>query len=77
MQITCMWKNFVKTLKKELDEYYNLYLKSDALLLGDIFKDFRKICLKIYHLHPVKIFSAPGLAREAALEKKSKIRIIN
>ena len=70
-------KKVCKDFEKKLDEYYNLHLKSDTLLLGDLFKDFRKICLKIYHLHPVKFFSTPGLAREAALKKKSKIRIIN
>ena len=30
------------------------------LLLADVFKSFRKMCLKIYHLGPVKFLSAPG-----------------
>ena len=28
----------------------------------DVLENFRKICLKIYYLDPVKLFSAPGLA---------------
>ena len=37
-------------------------IKSDAVLLPDVFEKFRKICLKIYELEPVKFNSAPGLA---------------
>ena len=47
---------------KHLGEYHDLYLKSDTLLLPDAFENFRKMCLKIYHLHPVKFLSVPGLA---------------
>ena len=46
---------------KNLGEYHDLYYKSDTLLLGDVFEKFRKICLKIYELDPVKFISAPGL----------------
>ena len=54
---------------KRLGKYHDFYFKSDTLLLADVFKNFRKMCLKIYHLGPVKILSAPGLVWQAALEK--------
>ena len=61
MQITCMRKKFVKTLKKKnLGEYHDLYLKSDTLLLADVLENLRKMSLKSYHLDPLKFLSAPG-----------------
>ena len=53
-------------------------LKSDTLLFADVFGNFKKICLEIYHLDSVKFLWDPGLTWEAALKKDwSKIRIIN
>ena len=46
---------------KNLGEYHDLYLKSNTLILADLFKTFRKMCLKIYQLDPAKFLSAPGL----------------
>ena len=59
---------------KNLGEYHDLYLKSDTLLLSDGFENFRKTCLKVYHLDPVKFLRAPGLAWQAAL-KKTKVKL--
>ena len=46
---------------KYLDEYRDLYLKSNTLLLADVFKNFRKMYLEIYQLDPAKLLSAAGL----------------
>ena len=54
---------------KNLGEYHDLYLKSDVLLLADVFEKFKKTCLQIYELDPAKFISASGLAWQAALKK--------
>ena len=54
---------------KKLGEYHDLYLKSDTSLSPDVFENFRRMCLKLYHLDPVKFRSAPGLAWQAASNK--------
>ena len=56
-------KGVCKDLKiKHLSEYHDLYLKSDTLLWADVFENFRKISLKIYHLDPAKFLPASVLA---------------
>ena len=55
-----------------------MYLTNDRLPSADVFETFREICLKIYHADPAKLFSAAGLAWQAALKKtEKKVRIIN
>ena len=54
---------------KNLDEYNDLYVQSDTLLLSDVFENFRNMCLKIYELDPVYFVSAPGLAWQTCLKK--------
>ena len=66
MHAKSVCKGFEK--KKSLDEYHDLSLKSDTLFSGDVFENFRKVCLKIYHIDPAKFLSAPGLAWQAALK---------
>ena len=52
-----------------LGEYHDLYVRSDTLLLADIFENFRKLCLKNYELDPAHFVSLPGLAWQAFLKK--------
>ena len=56
---------------KQFVECHELYLKSDILLLADVFENVRKMC---YQLHPAKFLSAPGLAWQAAL-KKTEVKL--
>ena len=39
---------------KNLGEYQDLHVKRDTLFLADVFKNIKKIPLKIYHLDPVE-----------------------
>ena len=47
---------------KNLEQYHDLYVQSDALLLADEFENFRNMYLKINELDPAKFVLAPGLA---------------
>ena len=51
-----------------LQDYHDLYLKSDVLLLADVFENLRKTCLNYYKLDPCHYYTAPGLAWEACLK---------
>ena len=51
-----------------MGEYHNLYLKSDILLLADVFENFRKTCLQYYKLDPCHYFTSPGLSWDAMLK---------
>ena len=69
MQITYMQKE--KFEMKNLGKYHDLYFTGKTLPLADVFKNLKKICLKIYHL---KCFSVPGIPWQAAL-KKTEVKL--
>lgn len=60
-----VWQTF--TLQN-MGEYHDLYLKSDILLLADVFESFRKTCLQYYKLDPCHYFTSPGLSWDAMLK---------
>jgi hypothetical protein len=52
-----------------LGDYHDLYLKTDVLLLADVFEDLRRVCLDNYKLDPAHYISAPGLSWDAMLKR--------
>ena len=53
-----------------LCDYHDLYVKSDALLLADIFGNFRNKCIEIYELDPAHFLSACTWISMASLRKQ-------
>ena len=52
-----------------MGEYHDLYLRTDVVLLANVFKSFRRVCLENYGLNPSHFYTAAGLARKACLIK--------
>ena len=59
-----VWKEFKI---KNMGEYHDLYLRTDVILLANVFESFRNVCTENYGLDP-------GLAWKACL-KKTDIRL--
>lgn len=53
---------------RTLGEYSDVYLKSDVLILTDIFENYRAVCLKHYKLDPAHYYTVPGLSWDAMLK---------
>jgi hypothetical protein len=61
-----VWKHFKC---KTFQDYHDLYLKCDVLLLADIFENFRKTSIEHYKLDPANFITAASYAWSAMLLK--------
>ena len=59
---------------RNMGEYHDLYLRTDVILLVNVFESFRRVCLENYGLDPSHFYTVPGLAWKACL-KKTGIRL--
>ena len=60
-----VWKEFGC---KNLGDYHDLYLKSDVLLLTDVFESFIELCLREYKLDPTHYVSLPSFSIDAGMK---------
>ena len=51
-----------------MGKYHDLYIKTEVLLLADVFESFRKACLQYYKLDPCHYFMSPSLLWDAMLK---------
>ena len=65
--IIIMLTMFAKIKFKTIGDYRDLYLKSDVIILADVFENFRKTGKEYYNLDPAHYFSCPGFAWDAML----------
>ena len=66
-----VFKHFNMT---DLRDYHNFHLLIDALLLADVFENFRDVCLQHYGLDPAHNYTSPGLSWQAALKMTTIFR---
>ena len=59
-----IYNMFCETMK----DYHDIYLKTDVLLLADVFEEFRTICYNAVELDPLNYFTSPGFAWDCLLK---------
>ena len=58
-----------KSMKcKTLGDYHDIYLKTDVLLLADVFENYRASCQEKYNLDPANYISTPSISWDAMLQ---------
>ena len=60
-----VWKEFGI---HNLGDYHDLYLRTDVVLLANVYEAFRDTCLKHYNLNPAHFYTSPGLVWKARLK---------
>ena len=60
-----VWKEFGI---HNLGDYHDLHLRTDVVLLANVYEAFRDTCLKHYKLDPAHFYISPGLACKACLK---------
>ena len=60
--------------RKHFGQYHDRYLKTDVLLLCDVFEKFISVCLKDYGRDLCHYFSSPGYSWDTML-KMTGIRL--
>ena len=61
-----VWKEFGI---HNLGDYHDLYLRTDVVLLANVYKAFRDTCLKHYKLDPAHFYPSPGLTWPTCLKR--------
>ena len=54
---------------RNLGDHHDLYLRTDVVLLANVYKAFRNTCLRHYSLDPTHFYTSPGLAWKACLQR--------
>ena len=54
---------------RNIGQYHNLYLRTDVVLLANVFESFRRICLENYGLDPSHFYTGPGISMESLFEE--------
>ena len=60
-----VWKEF---RIHNLGDYHDLYLRTDVVLLANMYEAFRETSLEHYKLDPAHFYTSPGLAWKACLK---------
>ena len=53
---------------RDLGDYHDLYLRTDVVLLANVYEAFRDTCIRHYSLDPAHFYTSPGLAWKAGLK---------